>query len=113
MQVFQTASERVESAGLAALGALTACISRSVLNSDSEDYLNVFLDLVLKGNTPPPKQIWFWEQEPTIVEGVRVFCYCVGSVYLEMCERETDLAVVLLSAYPSRRGVEKGKNRAN
>uniref|UniRef100_A0A674AQV2 MMS19 nucleotide excision repair protein n=1 Tax=Salmo trutta TaxID=8032 RepID=A0A674AQV2_SALTR len=46
--VFQTASERVESAGLAALGALTACISRSVLNSDSEDYLNVFLDLVLK-----------------------------------------------------------------
>uniref|UniRef100_A0A674AQH5 MMS19 nucleotide excision repair protein n=1 Tax=Salmo trutta TaxID=8032 RepID=A0A674AQH5_SALTR len=47
-EVFQTASERVESAGLAALGALTACISRSVLNSDSEDYLNVFLDLVLK-----------------------------------------------------------------
>nr|XP_046224682.1 MMS19 nucleotide excision repair protein homolog isoform X2 [Oncorhynchus gorbuscha] len=47
-EVFQTASERVESAGLAALGALTACISRSVLNSDSEDYLTVFLDLVLK-----------------------------------------------------------------
>uniref|UniRef100_A0A8C7U7W0 MMS19 nucleotide excision repair protein n=1 Tax=Oncorhynchus mykiss TaxID=8022 RepID=A0A8C7U7W0_ONCMY len=47
-EVFQTASERVESAGLAALSALTACISRSVLNSDSEDYLNVFLDLVLK-----------------------------------------------------------------
>uniref|UniRef100_A0A4W5MVS0 MMS19 nucleotide excision repair protein n=1 Tax=Hucho hucho TaxID=62062 RepID=A0A4W5MVS0_9TELE len=47
-EVFQTASERVESAGLAALGALTACLSRSVLNSDSEDYLNVFLDLVLK-----------------------------------------------------------------
>ncbi|XP_064780237.1 MMS19 nucleotide excision repair protein homolog isoform X2 [Oncorhynchus masou masou] len=47
-EVFQTASERVESAGLAALGALTACISRSVLNSDSEDYLDVFLDLVLK-----------------------------------------------------------------
>ncbi|KAK6301954.1 hypothetical protein J4Q44_G00280070 [Coregonus suidteri] len=47
-EVFQTASERVESAGLAAVGALTACLSRSILNSDSEDYLNVFLDLVLK-----------------------------------------------------------------
>uniref|UniRef100_A0A6Q2XQA3 MMS19 nucleotide excision repair protein n=1 Tax=Esox lucius TaxID=8010 RepID=A0A6Q2XQA3_ESOLU len=47
-EVFQTASEKVESAGLAALTALTACLSRSVLSSDSEDSLNVFLDLVLK-----------------------------------------------------------------
>ncbi|XP_072523686.1 MMS19 nucleotide excision repair protein homolog isoform X2 [Salminus brasiliensis] len=47
-EVFQTASERVESAGLAALGALTFCLSRSVLTSDSEDALQVFLDLVLK-----------------------------------------------------------------
>ncbi|XP_036811773.1 MMS19 nucleotide excision repair protein homolog [Oncorhynchus mykiss] len=47
-EVFQTASERVESAGLAAVGTLTACLSRSVLNSDSEDSLNVFLELVLK-----------------------------------------------------------------
>uniref|UniRef100_A0A673Y7L6 MMS19 nucleotide excision repair protein n=1 Tax=Salmo trutta TaxID=8032 RepID=A0A673Y7L6_SALTR len=47
-EVFQTASERVESAGLAAVGSLTACLSRSVLNSDSEDSLNVFLELVLK-----------------------------------------------------------------
>lgn len=51
VQVFQTASERVESAGLAAVGTLTACLSRSVLNSDSEDSLNVFLELVLKGTT--------------------------------------------------------------
>uniref|UniRef100_A0A8C7UJ61 MMS19 nucleotide excision repair protein n=1 Tax=Oncorhynchus mykiss TaxID=8022 RepID=A0A8C7UJ61_ONCMY len=50
-EVFQTASERVESAGLAAVGTLTACLSRSVLNSDSEDSLNVFLELVLKGTT--------------------------------------------------------------
>uniref|UniRef100_A0A4W5MBL5 MMS19 nucleotide excision repair protein n=1 Tax=Hucho hucho TaxID=62062 RepID=A0A4W5MBL5_9TELE len=47
-EVFQTASEPVESAGLAAVGTLTACLSRSVLNSDSEDSLNVFLELVLK-----------------------------------------------------------------
>ncbi|XP_051522509.1 MMS19 nucleotide excision repair protein homolog [Myxocyprinus asiaticus] len=47
-EVFQTASERVESAGLSALSAITSCLSRSVLNSDSEDSLQVFLDLVLK-----------------------------------------------------------------
>lgn len=47
-EVFQTASERVESAGLAALGALTSCLSRSVLTSDSEDALQAFLDQVLK-----------------------------------------------------------------
>ncbi|KAJ7987643.1 hypothetical protein DPEC_G00328610 [Dallia pectoralis] len=47
-EVFQTASEKVELACLAALSALTACLSQSVLNSDSEDYLNIFLDLVLK-----------------------------------------------------------------
>ncbi|XP_051968695.1 MMS19 nucleotide excision repair protein homolog [Xyrauchen texanus] len=47
-EVFQTASERVESAGLSALSAITSCLSRSVLSSDSEDSLQVFLDLVLK-----------------------------------------------------------------
>ncbi|XP_029953544.1 MMS19 nucleotide excision repair protein homolog [Salarias fasciatus] len=47
-EVFQTSSERVETAGLAALAALTSCLSRSVLNSDSEDSLSSFLDLVLK-----------------------------------------------------------------
>lgn len=48
-QVFQTSSERVESAGLSALSALVSSLSRSVLNSDSEDVLRVFLNLVLKG----------------------------------------------------------------
>ncbi|XP_050980877.1 MMS19 nucleotide excision repair protein homolog isoform X2 [Labeo rohita] len=47
-EVFQTASERVETAGLSALSALVSCLSRSVLNSDSEDVLQVFLNLVLK-----------------------------------------------------------------
>ncbi|XP_042623031.1 MMS19 nucleotide excision repair protein homolog [Cyprinus carpio] len=47
-EVSQTASERVESAGLSALSALVSCLSRSVLNSDSEDVLQVFLSLVLK-----------------------------------------------------------------
>ncbi|CAK6961747.1 MMS19 nucleotide excision repair protein homolog [Scomber scombrus] len=47
-EVFQTSSEKIESAGLAALTALTSCLSRSVLNSDSDDSLNTFLDLVLK-----------------------------------------------------------------
>ncbi|XDV45165.1 hypothetical protein PO909_013302 [Leuciscus waleckii] len=47
-EVFQTASERVESAGLSALAALTSSLSRSVLSSDSEDSLQVFLNLVLK-----------------------------------------------------------------
>ncbi len=48
-QVFQTSSERVESAGLSALSALVSTVSRSVLNSDSEDVLRVFLNLVLNG----------------------------------------------------------------
>ncbi|XP_061564022.1 MMS19 nucleotide excision repair protein homolog isoform X1 [Cololabis saira] len=47
-EVFQTSSEKIESAALAALIALTSCLSRSVLNSDSEDSLSSFLDLVLK-----------------------------------------------------------------
>uniref|UniRef100_A0A4W4E4T7 MMS19 nucleotide excision repair protein n=1 Tax=Electrophorus electricus TaxID=8005 RepID=A0A4W4E4T7_ELEEL len=47
-EVFQTASESVESAGLSALRALTSCLCRSVLTSNSEDSLHVFLDLVLK-----------------------------------------------------------------
>ncbi|XP_035002527.2 MMS19 nucleotide excision repair protein homolog isoform X1 [Hippoglossus stenolepis] len=46
-EVFQTSSERIECAGLAALTALTSCLSRSVLNSDSEDSLSTFLVLVL------------------------------------------------------------------
>ncbi|KAG7506860.1 MMS19 nucleotide excision repair-like [Solea senegalensis] len=46
-EVFQTSSERVESAGLAAVTALTSCLSRAVLSSDSEDSLSTFLDLVL------------------------------------------------------------------
>ncbi|KAM4525603.1 MMS19 nucleotide excision repair protein homolog [Odontesthes bonariensis] len=47
-EVFQTTSEKIECAALAALTALTSCLSRSVLNSDSEDALGAFLDLVLK-----------------------------------------------------------------
>ncbi|XP_043086941.1 MMS19 nucleotide excision repair protein homolog [Puntigrus tetrazona] len=47
-EVFQTASERVEAAGLSALSSLVSCLSRSVLNSDSDDVLQVFLNLVLK-----------------------------------------------------------------
>ncbi|XP_056324944.1 MMS19 nucleotide excision repair protein homolog [Danio aesculapii] len=47
-EVFQTASERVESAGLLALSSMVSCLSHSVLNSDSEDSLQVFLSLVLK-----------------------------------------------------------------
>lgn len=49
LQVFQTASEKIESASLAAVTALTSCLSRSVLKSDSEDSLHSFLELVLKG----------------------------------------------------------------
>ncbi|XP_069575460.1 MMS19 nucleotide excision repair protein homolog [Brachyistius frenatus] len=47
-EVFQTSSERIESAGLAAVTALTSCLSRSVLNSDSDDSLGTFLELVLR-----------------------------------------------------------------
>ncbi|XP_054623207.1 MMS19 nucleotide excision repair protein homolog isoform X2 [Dunckerocampus dactyliophorus] len=47
-EVFQTSSEKIESAGLTALTAITSCLSRSVLNSDSEDALSTFLDMVLK-----------------------------------------------------------------
>ncbi|XP_028651482.1 MMS19 nucleotide excision repair protein homolog isoform X1 [Erpetoichthys calabaricus] len=47
-EVFQTASEKVESAGLSALHGLTACLSRSVLTCDSEDSLETFLNLIVK-----------------------------------------------------------------
>ncbi|GAA6066508.1 MMS19 nucleotide excision repair protein homolog isoform X1, partial [Tachysurus ichikawai] len=47
-EVFQTASERVESAGLSALSAITSCLSCTVLTSDSGDALQTFLELVLK-----------------------------------------------------------------
>ncbi|XP_035998366.1 MMS19 nucleotide excision repair protein homolog [Fundulus heteroclitus] len=47
-EVFQTSSEKIESAALAALTALTSCLSRSILNSDSEDSLSTFLDLLLR-----------------------------------------------------------------
>ncbi|XP_075072020.1 MMS19 nucleotide excision repair protein homolog [Mixophyes fleayi] len=47
-EVFQTASEKIEAEGLAALCALSACLSRSVLGSDSEDLLDTFLNNILQ-----------------------------------------------------------------
>ncbi|XP_019492089.1 PREDICTED: MMS19 nucleotide excision repair protein homolog isoform X1 [Hipposideros armiger] len=47
-EVFQTASEQVEAEGLAALHALTACLSRSVLRADAEDLLDSFLSSILQ-----------------------------------------------------------------
>lgn len=48
--MFQTASERVEAEGLAALHSLTACLSCSVLRADAEDLLDSFLGTILQGN---------------------------------------------------------------
>ncbi|XP_037547510.1 MMS19 nucleotide excision repair protein homolog [Nematolebias whitei] len=47
-EVFQTSSEKIESAALGAVTALTSCLSRSVLRSDAEDTLSTFLDLILR-----------------------------------------------------------------
>ncbi|XP_036591095.1 MMS19 nucleotide excision repair protein homolog isoform X1 [Trichosurus vulpecula] len=47
-EVFQTSSERVEAEGLAALQSLSACLSRSVLEADSEDHLDSFLGSILE-----------------------------------------------------------------
>lgn len=47
--MFQTASEKVEAECLAALHALAACLSRSVLSSDAEDLLDSFLSSILQG----------------------------------------------------------------
>ncbi|KAF6317559.1 MMS19-like protein, cytosolic iron-sulfur assembly component [Rhinolophus ferrumequinum] len=47
-EVFQTASEQVEAEGLAALRALTACLSCSVLRTDAEDLLDSFLSSILQ-----------------------------------------------------------------
>ncbi|NXF32686.1 MMS19 protein, partial [Nyctibius bracteatus] len=46
--VFQTASEKVEAECLATLHALSACLSRSVLSSDTEDLLDSFLSSILQ-----------------------------------------------------------------
>ncbi|NWR81159.1 MMS19 protein, partial [Centropus unirufus] len=47
-EVFQTASEKVEAESLAALHALSTCLSCSVLSSDSEDLLDSFLSSILQ-----------------------------------------------------------------
>ncbi|XP_067393303.1 MMS19 nucleotide excision repair protein homolog [Emydura macquarii macquarii] len=47
-EVFQTASEKVEAEALAALHALAACLSRSLLSSDTEDLLDSFLSGILQ-----------------------------------------------------------------
>ncbi|NXG17043.1 MMS19 protein, partial [Grallaria varia] len=47
-EVFQTASEKIETECLAALHALSACLSRSVLSSDAEDLLDSFLGSILQ-----------------------------------------------------------------
>ncbi|NWT07180.1 MMS19 protein, partial [Mionectes macconnelli] len=47
-EVFQTASEKIEAECLAALHALSACLSRSVLSSDAEDLLDSFLSSILQ-----------------------------------------------------------------
>ncbi|XP_060624210.2 MMS19 nucleotide excision repair protein homolog isoform X3 [Anolis sagrei] len=47
-EVFQTASEKIEVEGLAALRALTACLSRLVLSPDDDDLLESFLKSVLQ-----------------------------------------------------------------
>ncbi|NXT69059.1 MMS19 protein, partial [Chaetops frenatus] len=47
-EVFQTASEKIETECLAALHALSACLSRSVLSSDSEDVLDSFISSILQ-----------------------------------------------------------------
>ncbi|XP_027503972.1 MMS19 nucleotide excision repair protein homolog [Corapipo altera] len=47
-EVFQTASEKIETECLAALHALSACLSRSVLSSDAEDLLDSFLSGILQ-----------------------------------------------------------------
>ncbi|XP_010288407.1 PREDICTED: MMS19 nucleotide excision repair protein homolog, partial [Phaethon lepturus] len=47
-EVFQTASEKVEAECLAALHALSACLSCSVLSSDAEDLLDSFLSSILQ-----------------------------------------------------------------
>ncbi|XP_043840486.1 MMS19 nucleotide excision repair protein homolog isoform X3 [Dromiciops gliroides] len=47
-EVFQTASERVEAEGLAALHSLSSCLSRSVLEADTEDLLDSFLSSILE-----------------------------------------------------------------
>ncbi|NWQ72814.1 MMS19 protein, partial [Columbina picui] len=47
-EVFQTASEKVEGECLAALHSLSACLSRSVLSSDTEDLLDSFLSSILQ-----------------------------------------------------------------
>ncbi|NXY49739.1 MMS19 protein, partial [Ceuthmochares aereus] len=47
-EVFQTASEKVETECLAALHALSACLSRSVFSSDTEDLLDSFLSSILQ-----------------------------------------------------------------
>uniref|UniRef100_A0A803SSI7 MMS19 nucleotide excision repair protein n=1 Tax=Anolis carolinensis TaxID=28377 RepID=A0A803SSI7_ANOCA len=51
-EVFQTASEKIEGEGLAALRALTACLSRLVLSPDDEDLLESFLKNVLQDKSP-------------------------------------------------------------
>ncbi|XP_078079207.1 MMS19 nucleotide excision repair protein homolog isoform X2 [Mustelus asterias] len=47
-EVFQTASDKIETEGLAALQGLSTSLSKSVIDSDAEDSLDTFLDNVLQ-----------------------------------------------------------------
>ncbi|KAI2658866.1 hypothetical protein H4Q32_017019 [Labeo rohita] len=90
-EVFQTASERVETAGLSALSALVSCLSRSVLNSDSEDVLQLF----------GPSQIvssvqWLLEELKRWLVSSRSDCQVSENCQHHLCE--PDLKLVWPSA---------------
>uniref|UniRef100_A0AAR2JM55 MMS19 nucleotide excision repair protein n=1 Tax=Pygocentrus nattereri TaxID=42514 RepID=A0AAR2JM55_PYGNA len=105
-EVFQTASERVESAGLAALGALTSSLSRSVLTSDSEDALQVFLELVLKDCKhhlcePDLKLVW---------PSAKLLQAASGASYRSSLIVTAEVLPALLEQYSSRTQVGLGQD---
>ncbi|KAK5850500.1 hypothetical protein PBY51_001376 [Eleginops maclovinus] len=98
-EVFQTSSEKIESAGLAAVTAITSCLSRSVLNSDSEDSLTTFLELVLKDCKhhlcePDLKLVWPSAKllQAACSASIRASCAITAAIMPSLIEQYTSRA---------------------
>ncbi|XP_063049125.1 MMS19 nucleotide excision repair protein homolog isoform X1 [Engraulis encrasicolus] len=97
-EVFQTASERVEGSALSALSALTGCLSRAVLNSNTEDALHTLLELVLKDcqhhlSEPDLKLVW---------PSAKILQAVAGASYRACQKVESAVLPLLLDQYTTR-----------
>nr|XP_033796667.1 MMS19 nucleotide excision repair protein homolog isoform X2 [Geotrypetes seraphini] len=94
-EVFQTASERIETEGLSALHTLCQSLSRSVVGSDGEDLLDSFLNCVLQDCKhhlcePDMKLVW---------PSAKLLQAAAGASYRSCYKITTSILPLLLEQY--------------